>query len=86
MLNGNVMYCGAFKGIINYSPPGGAKRGVRVYDTAAGGCHLFVVDGALNDLEGMSKDLLTKELTELLYNNGVVKLSNCPNRFSVTLD
>lgn len=86
MLNGSVLYCGAFKGIINYSEPGGSKRGIKVYDGAQGGCHLFIVDGGCNDLDGMSKDMLLSELTELLYNNGIVKISNCPNRFSLALD
>lgn len=86
MLNGNVLYCGAFKNIHSYSPPGGTKRAIRVYDTAQSNYHLFVADGAVNDLDEMSKDALIQELAERLYNNGVVKLSSCPNRFSVFLD
>lgn len=86
MLNGSVLYCGSFKGIINYSQPGGTKRGVRMLDTALGGYHLFIVDGAENDLDEMSKVSLVQDLADLLYNNGITKLPNRPDRFSLILD
>lgn len=86
MLNGNVLYCGHFKGIINYSEPGGDKRGVKVYDATAGGVHLFIVDGAVNDLDNINPQELRGEFESLLYVNGVQKVANRPDRFSVVLD